>query len=162
MPAVVYARVQNGPYTATVTGPETFVPGWFPDQMPPILRGIAELTASQIKLRGQEAFPWEPMTSRFSEITEVGPGISVVAGASNDDPILPFLNYDVAAHWPPFGPGSHFASWAARHGINARFAAAAYASKPHPGSKAMEKAQEAVSDSFVDELIAGISEVLSQ
>jgi hypothetical protein len=139
MPQVIYRQGTfpvpgGGSLGFTWSGPSVFVPGQAAAQLAPALGRVAVSVAGYIVRLAGDAYPEEPMHSRFAPLTQVGPGLSIFAGSGSNDPILPFVELDTAAHWPPWGPGSRFAAWAARVGVaNIYKAAAAYASHAHTG-----------------------------
>lgn len=167
MPQVVYTRWDRalsggGQVSFTWSGPSVFVPGRARELLAPALGQVGLTIAGYLVRLAQDAYHEEPMRSRWEPVTQVGPGLSVFAGTGTNDPIFPFLEWDVKGHWMPWGPGSRFAAWAGRVGVqNVYRAARAYALTNHPGRHLMPKVLAQAAQFFSTELQAAVREVLS-
>lgn len=149
----------GGTLTFTWSGPRLLAPGQAQAVLAPLLAQVGVNTAGYIVRLSRDAFHEEPMASHFQPEVQFGPGLSVFAGTSQADPIFPFLEYDVRAHWPPFGPDSRFAEWADRVGVkNVYLAAKSYASHDHPGRHLMPKVLQQAATVFKADLAAAVQQ----
>jgi hypothetical protein len=163
MPQVVYAQATHGGLTLTISGPSIFVPGVFAPLLAARLGGVGLNTAGYLVRLSQDAYHDGAMATRWTPQSQIGPGLTVFAGVSTDDPVLPFLEWDVQGHWMPWGPGSAFARWAERVGVrNVYLAARSYAGSAHPGRHLMPKVLAQAAQLFTADLVAAVNEALSQ
>jgi hypothetical protein len=165
MPQVEYLRqtypLGGGSLTLTWAGPAIFVPGQARTILAPLFAQVGVTTAGYLVTLSKDAYHEEPMASKWTPETHIGPGLSVFAGTGTNDPVFPFLEYDVRGHWMPWGPGSAFARWAERVGVrHIRAAAASYASHDHPGRHLMPKVLQQASTVFQAGLVQAVEQAM--
>lgn len=124
------------------------------------LQVVAEGTGARITQEAQAAFDFEPAASRFEAVAQVAPGL-VRAGTQTEDPIVPFVEWDTAPHWPPFGPGSALSRWAERHGLRAWYVAKLISERGTTGRHAMERILQDAAPQFEEALTSAITAALN-